>query len=54
MMKDLEEIKETEIKRPPRAEISEEEAVKRMKAINERKEKLLEIARKSKNGNLSS
>jgi hypothetical protein len=53
-MKNLKVVKEIKIQRPPKAKISEKEAIKRMEAIDERKEKLLAIARKSKNGNLPS
>ncbi len=53
-MKNLEIVKEIKIKRPPKAKLSEKEVIKRMETFDERKEKLLAIARKSQNGNLPS
>jgi hypothetical protein len=53
-MKNLKAVKETKIKRPPRAKLSEKEVIKRMEAFDERKEKFLAVIRKSKNGSLSS
>jgi hypothetical protein len=53
-MKNLKVIQETTIKRPSKAKISEKEAIKRMKDFDERREKFLAVARKSKNGSLSS
>ncbi|MDQ3323829.1 MAG: hypothetical protein M3525_15550 [Acidobacteriota bacterium] len=53
-MKNLKAVREIEIKRPPRAKLSEKEVIKRMETIDEQREKLLATARKSKNGNLPS
>lgn len=53
-MENLKEVKEIKIKRPAKAELSKEEVIKRMESVEERKEKLLAIARKSQNGSLSS
>jgi hypothetical protein len=51
-MKNLKIVEKTKIKRPPKAKLSEKEVIKRMESFDERKEKLLAIARKSQNGNL--
>jgi hypothetical protein len=48
-MKNLEIVKEIKIQRPPRAKISEKEAIERMETIDERKEKLLAVARSGQN-----
>jgi hypothetical protein len=47
-------VKEVKIKRPPRAKISEKEALKRMETLLERKEKFIAIVRTGKGGSLSS
>jgi hypothetical protein len=53
-MKNPKVVQEIKIKRPPKAKLSEKEVIKRMESLDERKEKLLAIARKSKNGSVSS
>ncbi len=53
-MENLKELKEIKIKRPPKADLSKEEVIERMEKLEERKEKLLAIARKSQNGSLPS
>ena len=53
-MKNLKEVKEVKVARPSKAELSKKEVIKRMESVEDRKEKLLAIARKSQNGNLSS
>jgi hypothetical protein len=47
-------VKEVEIKRPPKAKISEKEALKRMEKLVERKEQFIAIVRTGKSGSVSS
>ncbi len=47
-------VKEVEIKRPPKAKISEKEALKRMEKLSERKEQFIAIVRTGKSGSVSS
>ena len=47
-MKRAKEIKELKVERPPRAKVSEKEALKRMKEFRERKEQFLATARTGK------
>jgi hypothetical protein len=47
-MKRAKEIKELKIERPPRAKVSEKEALKRMKEFSKRKEQFLATARTGK------
>ncbi len=44
-MKRLKIVKELKIERPPRAEVSEREALKRMKEFSQRKEKFIATVR---------
>ena len=47
-------VKELKIKRPPRAKISEKEALKRMEKLSERKEQFIATVRTGKSGSVSS
>jgi hypothetical protein len=47
-MKRLKDIKELKIERPPRAKVSEKEALKRMKEFSKRKEQFIATVRASK------
>jgi hypothetical protein len=47
-MKKLKVVKEVKIERPPRATVSEEDALNRMKEFSKRKEQFLATARKGK------
>jgi hypothetical protein len=47
-MKKLKTVKEVKVERPPRAAVSEEEALKRMKEFPKRKEQFLATARTGK------
>ena len=47
-------VKEVKIKRPPKAKISEKEALKRMEKLSERKEQFIAVVRTGKSGSLSS
>jgi hypothetical protein len=47
-MKRAKEIKELKVERPPRAKVSEKEALKRMKEFPKRKEQFLATARTGK------
>ena len=47
-MKKLKAVKELKVERPPRAVVSEREALKRMKEFSKRKEQFLATARTSK------
>ena len=47
-MKKLKAIKELKVERPPRATVSEKEALKRMKEFSKRKEQFLATARTGK------
>ncbi len=47
-MKKLKAAKEAKVERPPRAVVSEKDALKRMKEFSKRKERLLAIARMGK------
>ncbi len=53
-MKRLKDIKELKVERPPRAEITEKEALKRMKEFSKRKEKFIATVRTGESRNLSS
>jgi hypothetical protein len=54
MSNKLKAVKEIKIKRPPRAKISEKDAIKRMETILERKEQFIATVRTGKSGSLSS
>ncbi|CAN5188330.1 MAG: hypothetical protein ACR2GW_14420 [Pyrinomonadaceae bacterium] len=47
-MKKLKAVKELKVERPPRAVVSEKEALKRMKEFSKRKERFLATARTGK------
>ena len=47
-------VKEIKIKRPPKAKISEKEALKRMEKLLERKEQFIATVRTRKSGSVSS
>jgi hypothetical protein len=47
-MKRAKEIKELKVERPPRAKVSEKDALKRMKEFSKRKEQFLATARTGK------
>lgn len=47
-MKKLKAVKEVKVERPPRATVSEKEALKRMKEFSKRKEQFLATARTGK------
>ena len=47
-MKRAKDIKELKVERPPRAKVSEKDAVKRMKEFSKRKEQFLATARTGK------
>jgi hypothetical protein len=47
-MKRAKEIKELKVERPPRARVSEKDALKRMKEFSKRKEQFLATARTGK------
>lgn len=47
MAKKIEEIKELKIERPPRAKVSEEESLRRMREFRKRKERLVAAVRES-------
>jgi len=47
-MKKLKAVKELKVERPPRAVVSEREALKRMKEFSKRKEQFLATARTGK------
>ena len=47
-MKRGKEIKELKVERPPRAKVSEKDALKRMKEFSKRKERFLATARTGK------
>jgi hypothetical protein len=47
-MKKLKAVKEVRVERPPRALVSEKEALKRMKEFSKRKERFLATARAGK------
>ena len=47
-MKKLKAVKELKVERPPRAKVSEKEALKRMKEFSKRKEQFLATARTGK------
>jgi hypothetical protein len=47
-MKKLKAVKEVKVERPPRATVSEKEALKRMKEFPKRKEQFLATARTGK------
>ena len=48
VMKKLKAVKELKVERPPRAVVSEKEALKRMKEFSKRKEQFLATARTGK------
>jgi len=52
-MKKSKAIKELKIERPPRAVITEKEALRRMKEFSKRKDKFIATVRMGKDGNLS-
>ena len=55
MSNKLKVVKELKIERPPRAEVSEQQAIKRMKEfVEKRKEKFIGTVRENKNRNISS
>ena len=47
-MKRAKEVKELKVERPPRAKVSEKDALKRMKEFSKRKEQFLATARTGK------
>ena len=47
-MKKLKAVKEFKVERPPRAKVSEKDALKRMKEFSKRKEQFLATARTGK------
>ena len=51
-MKKLKAVKELKVERPPRAVVSEREALKRMKDFSKRKEQFLATARTGKSRSL--
>jgi hypothetical protein len=53
-MKKLKAVKELKVERPPRAVVSEKEALKRMKEFPKRKEQFLATARTGKSRGVSS
>jgi len=53
-MKRAKDIKELKVERPPRAKISEKEALKRMKEFPKRKEQFLATARTGKSRSVRS
>ncbi|MCI0486593.1 MAG: hypothetical protein L0229_08330 [Blastocatellia bacterium] len=53
-MKKLKEVEEIKVERPPRAVVSEKEALKRMKEFSKRKERFLATARTGKSRNIPS
>lgn len=53
-MKKLKAIKDLKVERPPRAVVSEKEALKRMKEFSKRKEQFLATARTGKSRSVRS
>ena len=53
-LEDIQEIQEVKVQRPKRAKLTAEEALKRMEAFPERKEKIIAAVRKSKDRSLRS
>ena len=53
-MKRIKTVKELKVERPPRATVSEKEALKRMKGFSKRKGQFLATARTGKSRNLPS
>ena len=53
-MKKLKAVKELKVERPPRAVVSEREALKRMKDFSKRKEQFLATARTGKSRSVRS
>ena len=53
-MKRAKEIKELKVERPPRAKVSEKDALKRMKEFSKRKEQFLATARTGKSRSVHS
>ncbi len=53
-MKRAKDIKDLKVERPPRAKVSEKEALKRMKEFSKRKEQFLAIARTGKSRSVRS
>jgi hypothetical protein len=53
-MKRLKDVKELKIERPPRAKVSEKEALKRMKEFPKRKEQFVATIRTGKSRSISS
>jgi hypothetical protein len=53
-MKRAKDIKELKVERPPRAKVSEKEALKRMKEFSKRKEQFLATARTGKSRSVRS
>ncbi len=53
-MKRAKEVKELKVERPPRAKVSEKEALKRMKEFSKRKEQFLATARTGKSRSVRS
>ena len=51
-MKKLKAVKEVKVERPPRATVSEKDALKRMKEFSKRKEQFLATARTGKGRSL--
>jgi hypothetical protein len=49
MAKRLKDVKELKVERPPRAKLSPEEVLKRMKEFDKRKEKFIATVREGKN-----
>jgi hypothetical protein len=53
-MKRAKDIKELKVERPPRAKVSEKDALKRMKEFSKRKEQFLATARAGKSRSVRS
>ena len=53
-MKRAKDIKELKVERPPRAKVSEKDALKRMKEFSRRKERFLATARTGKSRSVRS
>jgi len=53
-MKRAKDIKELKVERPPRAKVSEKDALKRMKEFSKRKEQFLAAARTGKSRSVRS
>jgi len=53
-MKRAKDIKELKVERPPRAKVSEKDALKRMKEFSKRKEQFLATARRGKSRSVRS